>query len=79
LVDFFEVGIEGEVLEDVSLGLKTDLNVEGCTLERKSRLVYSLSVEVILGRCGNIFIRHTEDLREIITVEEKKDIKKIRY
>jgi hypothetical protein len=47
LIDFFEVGIEGEVLEDVSLGLKTDLNVRRCTLERKSTLVYSLSGDVI--------------------------------
>ena len=79
MVDFFEVGIEGEVPEYVTLRLKTYLNVEGCTLERKSRLVYSLSVEVILGSCGNIFIRYQEDLREIITVGEKKHKIKIRY
>lgn len=47
LIDLFEVSVEGEVLEDVSLGLQTDLSVGRVTLERKSRLVYSLSPEAI--------------------------------
>lgn len=62
MIDFLEVSVKGEVLEDVSFGLKADLGAGRRTLERKSRLVYSLSPEVI-GNGGNIFIKPVWDIR----------------
>jgi hypothetical protein len=42
LAEFLEVGIEGELLEEVPLGGDSYLDAETGTFERKSMLVYSM-------------------------------------